>query len=379
MGAGGVGIGISVGGTKIATSAVDRALPDRVSPPRRIEWHTDPRFLASSDARGLFTLIASEVRRVLDVESIAAASVTRIGIAWPGPGAYQRGLLQATFLPEFGQARDVRELLRDAFDREGSPALTSIPIVCRLDANARAMGETRLASGGFREGSRTVDGLLLNVATGIAGAVVRNGEVRPSWPGLGENYGQWGRFAYFDGSRGVWGWRPTADGTVPQYGPSERRFTELCGGPALAGRLAACDLSGREIGDGLRSLAGSYPGSSLRDVDAERAVLSDLTSAAQTEQKWACEFIQSAGGEIGAAIRLVRSQFGFGDATFRLVLAGGVGEFFGRPRDDGSTDHFVEAIRKAAGEPVADVRRSRLGLVAELAGAVAGLIEETKT
>src|SRR5206468_28202 len=81
-------------------------------------------------------------------------------------------------------------------------------------------------------------GILINLATGIAGAVIFRGRVLLSHPSLGAAYGQFGRFLIFDLQTRKWDWRPTTDGSVPVHSSREVRWTRYSAGPALARRIA---------------------------------------------------------------------------------------------------------------------------------------------
>lgn len=230
--------------------------------------------------------------------------------------------------------------------------------------SVRARGELAIQAGAFCGWSGP--GLVLNIGTGIAGAVVRRGKVLRHAYGLGETYGQFGRYLFRDLQTDSWSWRPTRDGSIPPHGNGVIRFTEWCGGPALARRFARLAADKRLPRIAATARDQILANLSFRQLQAEETLLRTVSLAAtENASSLAGEFIWSVGTEIGRAVRCMTSSVcepGFQ----RLVLTGGVGEKFGAA-GHAARDLLLEGIQKEL-LPGSTVVRSNLGLDAEYIG-----------
>jgi hypothetical protein len=81
------------------------------------------------------------------------------------------------------------------------------------------------------------------------------------------------------------------------------------------------------------------------------------------------KFVALAASEIGGALRVLLHVFA-SDHIGRIVLAGGVGENFGRV-DGQSDDPFLERVGQAVGPGGCPVVRARFGVDAEFLGLAA--------
>ncbi len=346
-------VALSFGGTKIGVALLDYHAGFFVARSERIEWRLHPGWHELRPLDSLLAIAVNEVAILLEKGSASISDVARIGIAWPGPGEYDQGILKATFIPGLGQDTNVHQMLRDAFEYRFGPEAHNILILSCLDAHARALGELSLRNGAFAEERSALDGVIINIATGVAGAIIRSGRVMRNWPGMGSTYGQLGRFALRNQCSEKWVWRPTMDGSIPFRRPEEVRLTELCGGPALWIRYS--HLSGRP----------HPPGE--RDVAQERLGLRWITQEAYAQNPEALAFVRAVGSELAGAIACVLNAFQLPAQNTRVVLTGGVGEFFGAPPQKGSADDVLLAAIGATGLPC-PVVRSRAGIDAEYAG-----------
>jgi hypothetical protein len=78
------------------------------------------------------------------------------------------------------------------------------------------------------------------------------------------------------------------------------------------------------------------------------------------------EFVELVASEIGGALRVLLREFAL-DHIGRIVLAGGVGENFGRVHGQ-SDDLFLDCVEKALGQGCCRLARARLGVDAEFLG-----------
>lgn len=362
-----LGLGISFGGSKLALGLVARDEPRVLARSGRLEWH--PLLNPSDPLRSLLAMVARVAGQLLEEQRFPIKSIQLVGIAWPGPGEYSRGFLKATFLPGFEHGQHLYGLLREQLRHQFGKDIDALPMASYLDACARARGEAKVSLGGFRSADAPVNGALLNIATGIAGAIVSNGKAILTLPELGETYGQWGRFLLRNKNSGRWRLLTTVDGSVPSYDrDTEVRFTDWSGGPALARRLAASIVQmakGRFSEDLLRA-AGEILSAQTRPPMAERELLIAITREAGEDQQLRALICQ-AGKDIGLAMSRLRREFGTELLGTRLVLTGGIGEFFGLPDNNHGPDLLVEAVQASIGVGM-EVIRSQVGLDAELIG-----------
>jgi predicted NBD/HSP70 family sugar kinase len=367
-------LAVSVGGSKCAFAAVGAVSHAVLARSGRVEW--TGRGIATLEA---FTeMLATEFQNLLREAGIDCTRVEAVGVAWPGP--HLDGLFQATFIPGCRTPRPVGRLLQRALARALSPRLESVPVGVMLDALARAAGET--TPGGaldFSPATGGASGMLVNIATGIAGGIVRNGQPLISHPGFGNNYGQFGRFLFLDTGSGAWLWRPAQDGSVPRHSSTEIRWTRYCAGPALAHRVASwCFERGvrahgvdEAITEALQYYRAEPPS---RHVGYEMALLHWTSAeAAEYPDGQLAKFVKLVAAEIGAALRVLLQVFA-SERIWRIVLAGGVGENFGRA-DGRNEDPFLDLVKQTAGEGCCDIARARLGVDAEFLG-LARIIKE---
>ena len=368
-------IAVSFGGTKIAVAIVDASTSGIVCRTARIEWRDDPAWSPATPLGSLLDLVANHASKCLDRTGLGIADTRHVGLAWPGPGRYSEGMLEATFVPGCETSQPVHELmLRALRDRCGCP-VGHLGVTSRLDVSARAVGELRMPRGAVHaiQGHARTDTIVLNIATGIAGCIVRNGSAMSSMGGLGETYGQWGRYLLKDDKTGDWSWSPTADGSVPEHDLSSKvRFTRLCGGPALARRFAESPSMRSGVTPELAETAQSLLGVSGRHPGLERAVLETISRHAYANGGSTRGLVVEAGHDVGAALGCLYSSLGMDPTKQAVVLTGGIGEFFGAPpTSTGQLDLFVDAIGSALGTAPQRIVRSKSGLDAELVGAVA--------
>ena len=372
-----VTLAVSFGGTKIAAALVGlcTGAPAVICQTGRIEWREDPRWRPENPLESLLDLVATHVGSLLGEAELQMKDVSRIGLAWPGPGRYSEGVLSATFIP--CDSQPVHQLLLGALRKQLRCSVDHLEVLSCLDVNARAQGEVRSPLGAFHpsRGDPQPSGVVLNIATGIAGAIVRNGSVFPELGPWGETYGQWGRYLLLKRTVGHWFWRPTNDGSVPEHGPDEVRFTQRCGGPALARRFSdrTSDMmrAGWKLSTRLARTPNMLPGEhTQRDLMAERALLVQITDSAYHDRDEIAQgFLEEVGADIGGAVRCLAEALGEGVLGTKLLLTGGIGEFFGAlPRSSDHRDILIDAVRRTLRIRGMEIARSALGLEAEFLG-----------
>jgi hypothetical protein len=368
-----IAVSISFGGTKVAVALVDCASPRILVQTRRIEWR-----ILANEAGAIAALIGCATRKLLRSAHLDASDIDCVGIAWPGPGEYSAGEVQATFITGFETRRSIFALLADEFATRLGIASGHIDWRCCPDAAARARGEVLAPTDCWVRDSQFA-GLVVNIATGVGGALIRsvggalirNGMPARALPELGETCGQWGRFLVYNRASRNWSWRPTRDGSLPELDrATEVRLTELCGGPALAKEFGR-RLSGSSARSDpeLYRIACEVAASETRNVELELRLLRAITESSKAGGGTAARFVEQAGASIGAARQRLRNSLGLDGNSCRVLLTGGVGENFGRPRDSSMPDLFLAAGGRAFGG-AAQWERSAQGLPAELLGAV---------
>jgi len=349
-------LSISIGGTNAQSSLVflDTPALSRVSP--RWQWARDP----AIEVHGLLRGVVEQSLDLMRAVGIGWAELGSISIAWPGPG--RDGMFEATFIPGCEMRQPVANMLRSLLaERHGVDC--AIPTVnVYLDALARSAGET-WNGGGLRGADR---GLLINIATGIAGGLVLDGQVVLAHSELGEYYGQFGRYLILDTSTERWSWRPTTDGSVPSLGKTEVRWTRLSAGPALAPRVARWL---QEHGHALPPTP--KPGLELfgdaRNARTERALLELITKAALSKPSGpAGVFADAVASEWAGAICCLLEGLRL-DGAVRIVLAGGVGENLFLPLF-GERDLWLNCLSAKIGRKDVQLSRSTLGVNAEITG-----------
>ena len=336
-------VAISVGGTKLAWGflAGDRLVYES----GKIAWQDLMADAAGGPPERILEMIAGKTEELLARQGLQPSGV---GLAWPGPGDYDQGIVSATFLPGF-EAFPLKTSLGQVLHRVfGKP----VPVTLMLDAVADLLGEVRSPEGGLHGRG---DGMVLNLATGVAAGLLADGHIVTSDGdrGIAAGLGQLGRHLIRrpDGS---WEHRPTRDGSVAPHDRAggELRMTDFLGGPALARRAR------RELDQ-----PGAGEAAAPRNILEERRLLQSLSDRARDGDAPAVRFVQQTAREIGAALRVFLSAYPrFGD---RIVLVGGVGENLGLG-SDGQPDLFVRQIDESRGAgPQQETVRSRLGVTRE--------------
>ncbi|HEY1254181.1 MAG TPA: hypothetical protein VGF01_05330 [Terracidiphilus sp.] len=358
---------VSVGGSKCAFAVVGATSRAVLARSGRVEWTG----LGINTLEGFMAMLAGEFQKLLEGAGIDSSRTDAVGVAWPGPQL--GGLFQATFIPGCRTPQPVALLLQRALARTVSPRFESVSVCVMLDAVARAAGET--TPGGaldFSPATGFASGMLVNIATGIAGGIVCQGRPLFSHPEFGKNYGQFGRFLFLETGTGSWVWRPAQDGFVPLHPAGEIRWTRQSAGPALASRIARWCFERRigtqnvdeEVREALRHYR-TEPSS--RHADYEITLLRwASTEAAQHPTGPMAEFVELVASEIGGALRVLLHVFQ-SDRIGRIVLAGGVGENFGCVYGR-SDDPFLDRVEKDLGQSCCRVVRARLGVDAEFLG-----------
>jgi predicted NBD/HSP70 family sugar kinase len=363
-------LAVSVGGSKCEYALVDAATSAIRAHSRRIEWTSE----RVDTVEAFVGMLAAHAQRLVRDADVPADTIERVGVAWPGPET-DRGF-QATFIPGCKTPQPIGALLAAALAARLGPRFHDVPVHVRLDAVGRAAGEAR--PGGALSGPllpRGEGGLLVNIATGIAGAVVSDGQALLAFPGIGRNYGQFGRFLFWNVTTRTWAWRPTADGSIRSEASDEVRWTRHGAGPALARRLAAWS---RQAGvavpadQGVAAALRHYEFESApRDATHEIALLRWATANAYDQPDGAlARFVDAVAFEIGTALNTLCGVFAAASIT-RVVLAGGIGENFGAHRDE-MEDRLLAGVHRTLERHVV-VERSRMGVDAELVGATSDL------
>jgi predicted NBD/HSP70 family sugar kinase len=337
-------VAISVGGTKLAWGflAGDRLVYES----GKLAWQDLMAGAGGAPPARVLEMLAAKTRELLAAQGLEPSGV---GLAWPGPGDYEQGIVSATFLPGF-EAFPLKAALGEVLARVFGK---SLPVTLMLDAVADLLGELRLPEGGLH--GRT-DGMVLNLATGVAAGLLADKHIVTADPsrGIAAGLGQLGRHL-IRGADGSWDHRPTGNGAVAAHdrAAGELRMTDYLGGPALARRAR------HELGD---RLAGGSEAAARNSHD-ERRLLQSLSERARAADPAAAGFVQRTAQEIGAALRVFLSDYPrFGG---RIVLVGGVGENFGLP-GDGAPDLFVQQIDQARAAAADQITvRSRLGVARE--------------
>lgn len=363
-------LGVSFGGTKLAAGLIgtDGRLV-ALSP--RMEWRREPRFLAKPTGATVLTLAWALCDDLLQHAGLSRTAVVGAGFAWPGPGRYRQGLVSATFIPGFERPQPLFEMFSEAAGF--CSHLPSPRYACALDASARAAGEITSPGGRLNSSDRSGCSLLINIATGIAGSVVRDGKVVLEYPEFGETYGQWGRYLFYDLAHVRWRWRPTVDGSVPPFSADhEVRLTDRCGGPAIArmwARVLADNVSRRPCQPDAPTPEEAKDYLGARNTELERRILSCLSTCARREATDAVNEVCRIGSELGSATSCLCEHLGLHEVR-TVVFAGGVGENLAAPQEQNEPDRLLESFSSSFNCPDTTLTRSRLGLRAELRGAV---------
>lgn len=354
---------ISVGGSKCAFAIVGEPPLAVLARSERVEWTQEGIVTICSFVR----MLVREIQKLLTSSRTAAARIKHIGIAWPGPGKGRE--FSATFIPGCDQPQPISDLLRAAMIEAFGSAFKGVPIRVVLDAFARLAGES--GSHGALAPPNT-SGMLVNIATGIAGGLLNEGQVQLTHPLYGENYGQFGRFLFFNRQTKNWRWAPTLDGRVPTHEETETRWTDLCAGPAIARRIAmlfyplGVDTSGY-TGTVAAALRHYENDNAPRNTMHEMVLLRWASAEAKRNPKGLqSTIVEDVAWEIGAALATLRCVFAAQPMT-RIVLAGGVGEHLGLS-NQACQDEFLRCVQNAFGFETPIICRAQLGVDAEFLG-----------
>jgi hypothetical protein len=358
---------VSVGGSKCAFAVVGANSRAVLARSRRVEWTGT----GIETTGGFVSMLVREFRRLLTEQVLDPARVQAAAMAWPGPQVGECVL--ATFIPGCQVPQPISRLLQQGLGSEVDRRLESIPVYVMLDAVARAAGES--TPGGALHLLADDDqgaGILVNIATGIAGGVVHQGKPLLAYREFGPNYGQFGRFLFLNAATGTWTWRATLDGSVPPHPAGEIRWTHRCAGPALSLRTARwCHehrLDTAAAGEAVAQALRYYDSEGApRDAGHEMALLRWASTEAGGGGALV-GFLDVVAAEIGGALDLLLHVFQAARLR-RIVLAGGVGENFGRGTDP-AFDPLLARVQGALGNRC-EVRRASLGVDAEFLGLAA--------
>jgi hypothetical protein len=374
-----VRIGISFGGTKIMVGLFDPEHAEIIARSDRIEWRLSPLWQEATPLQSLMLLVADQIDQLLMKSGCTLLEVDRVGIAWPGPGKYSQGELEATFIPGCNTPQYIYPLLREALQQRCRTKADHLKFQSGLDVSVRASGEIYLPEGAFHVSAQSSQpgGIALNLATGIAGAVVQQGRVKTRWGHLGETYGQWGRYLFMNRSTLQWHWTPTQDGSIPPYDSlAEVRFTDWCGGPALTRRFRSRYYPPQAPAIYSTFLDVQY---GRTDPIAEKTLLIRITQSAyfkdhpdyDKERSIAREFIRTVGNDVGRALNCICNALGRDQLGDYIVLTGSIGERFGLPPEDvKEEDLYLSAIKATFSSAAISIQRSSVGIDAELVGLV---------
>ncbi len=370
-------LAISFGGSKISVAILDSTGIELICKSPRIEWKVDPRWDKGRPLESLIDLITDIVVGLSENPKVDVALIEKVGIAWPGPGNYSKGLLSATFIPECRESVPIHSLLVMSLRNRLQRLPETLTIVSRLDVNVRAYGEIFLPEGGFcnntNEGYN--NGIVLNIATGIAGAIVKNRSVLKELKGLGENYGQWGRFLFMNKSNGRWRWRPETEGGIgPHDEATEVRLTDLLGGPAIYRNFVIRLKNSKEFLSCFECMISSdilerlLTNDTERDIELERKCLGLITEAYLSGVDHMCAFVTELAMQTGGALACLREVLGEEMFGKKIVFTGGIGELFATPQFPDRPDLFMEEVSGVLNDKELCLMRSKVGLDAELIG-----------
>ena len=305
-------VGVDIGGTKVAAGVVDgegrvldqlrRETPHRTKSPRVVE-----------------DTIADAVTTLAGRHSIHAVGIGAAGFV-------DAGRATVVFSPHLSW-RD--EPLRDALSRR-----LRLPVVVENDANASAWAEWRFGAG------RGEDQLVVvNLGTGIGGAVVSGGAIQRGRYGMAGEFGHMqvvpGGIRCECGNRGCWEQYASGNALV-----REARELANANSPVAQGLLARVD------------------------GDPARITGMVVTEAAQDGDLAAVELFQEVGHWLGVGIANLAAAYDPG----RFVIGGGVseaGELLLAP----AREAFRRNLTGRGFRPEADIVRAQMGNDAGLIGA----------
>lgn len=362
-----VNLAVSIGGTKLAFGAVTTEGLLEMSP--RIEWKKILETQNQYNAEGFIDLILDELEKIvatLEKKGIPKDKLNEIGIAWPGPGDYQSGIVSATFIPGFNKYP-----LKTYLQKKLKERLDITPQVKILfDAWADVFGE-------MAQDKTLKNWMYLNIATGIAVGIVKDGKIIDSyeWPGkvkVESGLGSIGRHM-IRLENGSWEYRPTPNGEIASMAKGEVRMTEWLGGPALAKRLIDVVISKWETSKNVvpddffeTSAKKLKEEVKAKDSAAIRKVLSMICKRAQEKNELALEMIADVGKEIGLALRTFAENFPQESFHNRIILGGGIGENFGKdiPAIKCNSDILIYNMIQVS--EIANIQRTKMDFRREL-------------
>lgn len=307
--AGGLAVGIDIGGTKVAAGVVDPA--GRVLARTRGDTPAHDAVLTRS-------VIVDAVR-----ELAAGYPVTAVGIGAAGWIDASRGVVR--FAPHLAW--------RDEPLRDDVASAVDLPVVIENDANAAAWAEHRFGAGAGH-GSL----LLVTVGTGIGGGLVLDGRLVRGAHGYAGEPGH--QVAVPDGEPCGCGRR----GCLERYA-SGRALIRYARAGAVEDPAAAA---------GLIELAG----------DPELITGAQVTTAARAGDKVARSAFDQVGTWLGSALADLVQVL---DPEL-IVIGGGVadaGDLLLSP----TRDAYRQALGRRGGLPAAPLRAARLGSIAGVVGA----------
>lgn len=252
-----INVGVDIGGTKIAASAVD-ASGTVLAAARRETPAQDPELICRAVAD-----VVAELRTQVSAEH--GEDVAAVGVACAG--FIDSGGQNVVFAPNLAwRDEPLKPRLEEA---------TGLPVVLENDANAAAWGEYR-----FGAGRGVEDMVLVTLGTGVGGGIVMDGQLVRGFHGMAAEVGHMrlvpDGYRCGCGNKGCW--EVYASGTalerearelVAGGSPHAGALSERCGGEtsrltgemvtraAQSGDPAAVELLedvGRWTGEGLASL-----------------------------------------------------------------------------------------------------------------------------
>ena len=383
---------ISLGGTKIQMGAITEQ--SEYTSDDEIYWRGEADFAGSVDDEepaSFCDALGQRAEDFLTKRGYEWADVGRVGIGFPGP--HSGGLWYSNNLPAaFRAGVNLEDAFRETITRRTN---AQPPAVVRVvfDAQCDAGGELFHARGRFfQAGGRVGRAVVLNVATGIAAGLIRDGRVLVGDTDfethLGSTYdggaGQIGRHLWYDLHKKTWAYHYCAGGATPTVHGAVR-MTEYLSGPALAGRLLVM-LGRAETLPATGWKEGPVSLEVLHDVYTMLAAEPDITKRTQQVRRsghrlssalltWADDvyrrespasaascigrLAQTVAEEWGAAFRVWADAPGWSPYLRRIVLTGGVGIRFLVKSDSVPEKSYLDMLRKEVG-PGITVERSQL-------------------
>lgn len=305
-------VGVDIGGTKVAAGVVTPG--GRVL--ARLRTETPERSKSPTVVEDTIVSVVSELRREYRVRAVG------VGAA----GFVDERRSRVLFAPHLSWRE---EPLRDALS-----VRLGLPVVVENDANASAWAEVRAGA------ARGVDDVVVvNLGTGIGGAIVLGGQLRRGRYGLAGEFGHMtvvpGGHRCECGNRGCW----------EQY----------ASGNALTREARELVRSESPVAQGLRQAVGGEPA----------LITGPLVSELARKGDRACrELMEEAGGWLGVGLANLAAAF---DPEL-FVIGGGVSEV-GELLLDPARNAFAKGLTGRGYRPEARVVAAALGNEAGLVGA----------